>query len=185
VAVCARRKRDTIGATIEQQEEKMAGESSFDVVSDFDRQELKNALDQARREIATRYDFRGATAEIAEEKDELVVRVDGELRLKALRDIVESKAIKRGIDLRTFEWGTPQAAGSDTLRVQVKLRRGLDDATAKRIAKHVRDAFPKAKTQIQGESVRVSAKSRDELQAVIAALRTFDVDRPLQFENYR
>ena len=83
----------------------MAGESSFDVVSDFDRQELKNALDQARREIATRYDFRGATAEIAEDKDELVVRVDGELRLKALRDIVESKAIKRGIDLATHIGG--------------------------------------------------------------------------------
>ena len=83
----------------------MAGESSFDVVSDFDRRELKNALDQARREIATRYDFRNATAEIEEEKETLVVRVDAELRLKALRDILESKAVKRGIDLRTVGSG--------------------------------------------------------------------------------
>ena len=80
----------------------MPADNSFDVVSDFDRQEMKNALDQTRREVATRYDFRGATAEIEEEKEELVIRVDGELRLKALRDILESKAVKRGIDLRTF-----------------------------------------------------------------------------------
>ena len=113
----------------------MSGDSSFDVVSDFDHQELKNALDQARREIATRYDFRNATAEIEEEKETLVVRVDGELRLKALRDILESKAVKRGIDLRTFDWGRHEAAGGDTLRVVVKLRRGLDDSNAKQIAK--------------------------------------------------
>ncbi|MEI7605028.1 MAG: YajQ family cyclic di-GMP-binding protein [Chloroflexi bacterium] len=163
----------------------MSSDNSFDVVSDFDRQELKNALDQTRREIATRYDFRGATAEIEEEKEELVIRVDGELRLKALRDMLESKAIKRGVDLRTFEWGKHEAAGGDTLRIHVKLRRGLDDATAKRIAKAVRESFPKVKTQIQGEAVRVSAKSRDDLQAVIDFLRSFEVDRPLQFENYR
>ena len=163
----------------------MASDSSFDVVSDFDRQELKNALDQARREIATRYDFRGATAEIEEEKESLVVRVDGELRLKALRDILESKAVKRGVDLRTFDWGKQEAAGGDTLRVVVKLRRGLDDSTAKHIAKAIRDAFPKVKTQIQGPAVRVTGKSRDELQAVIAHLGSLPLDVPLQFENYR
>ena len=163
----------------------MSSDNSFDVVSDFDRQELKNALDQTRREIATRYDFRGATAEIEEEKEELVIRVDGELRLKALRDMLESKAIKRGVDLRTFEWGKHEAAGGDTLRIHVKLRRGLDYATAKRIAKAVRESFPKVKSQIHGEAVRVSAKSKDDLQAVINFLRSFEVDRPLQFENYR
>jgi len=163
----------------------MSGDSSFDVVSDFDRQELKNALDQARREVATRYDFRGAMAEIDEEKETLIVRVDGELRLKALRDILESKAVKRGVDLRTFDWGKHEAAGGDTLRVVVKLRRGLDDTTAKQIAKSVRDAFPKVKTQIQGPAVRVTGKSRDELQAVIDHLRGLPLDVPLQFENYR
>ena len=163
----------------------MPSDNSFDVVSDFDRQEMKNALDQTRREVATRYDFRGATAEIEEEKDELVIRVDGELRLKALRDSLESKAVKRGIDLRTFGWGKPEAAGSETLRIHVKLRSGLDDPTAKKITKSIRDAFPKVKTQIQGPSVRVVGKSRDELQAVIAHLRAMEFDRPLQFENYR
>jgi len=149
----------------------MPADNSFDVVSDFDRQEMKNALDQTRREVATRYDFRGATAEIEEEKEELIIRVDGELRLKALRDILESKAVKRGIDLRTFGWGKPEAAGSETLRIHVKLRSGLDDPTAKKITK--------------GEAVRVTGKSRDELQAVIDYLRAMEVDRPLQFENYR
>ena len=163
----------------------MATDNSFDVVSDFDRQEMKNALDQTRREIATRYDFRGATAEIEEEKAELVIRVDGELRLKALRDILESKAVKRGIDLRTFGWGKPEAAGSETLRIHVKLRSGLDDPTAKKVVKAIRDAFPKVKTQIQGETVRVTGKSRDELQAVIDFLRAMELDRPLQVENYR
>jgi uncharacterized protein YajQ (UPF0234 family) len=163
----------------------MSGDSSFDVVSDFDHQELKNALDQARREIATRYDFRNATAEIEEEKETLVVRVDGELRLKALRDILESKAVKRGIDLRTFDWGRHEAAGGDTLRVVVKLRRGLDDSNAKQIAKSIRDKFPKVKTQIQGPAVRVTGKSRDELQAVISYLKELPLDVPLQFENYR
>ena len=163
----------------------MSAENSFDVVSDFDRQEMKNALDQTRREVATRYDFRGATAEIEEAKDELVIRVDGELRLKALRDILESKAVKRGIDLRTFGWGKPEAAGSETLRIHVKLRSGLDEVTAKKITKTIRDSFPKVKTQIQGAAVRVTGKSRDELQAVIDLLRSMEVDRPLQFENYR
>lgn len=163
----------------------MASENSFDVVSEYDEQELKNALDQTRREIATRYDFRGATAEIEEEKGALIIRVDGELRLKALRDILESKSVKRGIDLRTYDWGRAEAAGGDTLRVQVQLRKGLDDVAAKKIAKFIRDAFPKVKTQIQGEAVRVTGKSRDELQEVMARLKDLDVERPLQFENYR
>lgn len=163
----------------------MATDNSFDVVSEYDEQELKNALDQTRREIATRYDFRDAVAEIKEEKGELIIRVDGDLRLKALRDILESKSVKRGIDLRTYDWGKAEAAGGDTLRVHVKLRKGLDDVAAKKVAKFVRDAFPKVKTQIQGEMVRVTGKSRDELQEVMTSLKECDVERPLQFENYR
>ena len=163
----------------------MAADNSFDVVSEYDEQELKNALDQTRREIATRYDVRDATAEIKEEKGELIIRVDGDLRLKALRDILESKSVKRGIDLRTYDWGKAEAAGGDTLRVHVKLRKGLDDVAAKKIAKFIRDTFPKVKTQIQGEAVRVTGKSRDELQEVMTSLKDLDVERPLQFENYR
>ena len=91
----------------------------------------------------------------------------------------------RGIDLRTFSWGKPEAAGSETLRIHVKLRSGLDDLSAKKVVKAIRDGFPKVKTQIQGETVRVTGKSRDELQAVIDLLRSMEFDRPLQFENYR
>ena len=93
--------------------------------------------------------------------------------------------MKRGIDLRTYDWGKAEAAGGDTLRIHVKLRKGLDDAAAKKIAKFIRDSFPKVKTQIQGEAVRVTGKSRDELQEVMTSLKDLDVERPLQFENYR
>ncbi len=165
----------------------MAGDISFDVVSDFDRQELMNALDQARREIGTRYDFKGATAEIELGKDEIVVRADSELRAKAIQDLIEGKAIRRSLSLKIFDWGTVEPAGGSTVRQRVGLRRGLPEDVAKKISKLVRDDFPKVKSQIQGDAVRVSGKSRDELQKVIARLREESEALPvaLQFENYR
>ncbi|MDQ3491790.1 MAG: YajQ family cyclic di-GMP-binding protein [Chloroflexota bacterium] len=165
----------------------MAGDISFDVVSDFDRQELMNALDQARREIGTRYDFKGATADIELGKDEIVVRADSELRAKAIQDLIEGKAIRRSLSLKIFDWGTIEPAGGNTVRQKVALRRGLPEDVAKKISKMIRDDFPKAKSQIQGDAVRVSSKSRDELQKVIARLREESEALPvaLQFENYR
>lgn len=165
----------------------MAGDISFDVVSDFDRQELMNSLDQARREIGTRYDFKGATADIELGKDEIVVRADSELRAKAIQDLIEGKAIRRSLSLKIFDWGTIEPAGGSTVRQKVALRRGLPEEVAKKISKMIRDDFPKAKSQIQGDSVRVSSKSRDELQKVIARLREESESLPvaLQFENYR
>lgn len=165
----------------------MAGDISFDVVSDFDRQELMNALDQARREIGTRYDFKGATADIELGKDEIVVRADSELRAKAIQDLIEGKAIRRSLSLKIFDWGTIEPAGGSTVRQKVALRRGLPEDVAKKISKMIRDDFPKAKSQIQGDAVRVSSKSRDELQKVIARLREESEALPvaLQFENYR
>jgi hypothetical protein len=163
----------------------MAGEFSFDVVSEFDAQELRNALDQARREIATRFDFKGGLAEIVQEKDALAIRTDSELRAKAIRDLVESKAIRRNLSLKIFAWGPLEPAGGMTLRQRVELRRGLSDELARKIAKIIRDEFPKAHGQVQGDAVRVSAKSKDDLQKVIARLRTLDEDVPLQFQNYR
>ncbi|MDQ3554302.1 MAG: YajQ family cyclic di-GMP-binding protein [Chloroflexota bacterium] len=165
----------------------MAGDISFDVVSDFDRQELMNALDQARREIGTRYDFKGATADIELGKDEIVIRADSELRAKSIRDLIEGKAIRRSLSLKIFEWGTIEPAGGSTVRQNVGLRRGLPEDVAKKISKMIRDDFPKAKSQIQGDAVRVSSKSRDELQKVIARLREESEALPvaLQFENYR
>ncbi|MBA3307693.1 MAG: YajQ family cyclic di-GMP-binding protein [Chloroflexi bacterium] len=165
----------------------MAGDISFDVVSDFDRQELMNALDQARREIGTRYDFKGATAEIELGKDEIVVRSDSELRAKSIQDLIESKAIRRSLSLKIFDWGTVEPASGSTVRQRAGLRRGLPEDVAKKIGKMIRDDFPKVKSQIQGDAVRVSGKSRDELQKVIARLREESEGLPvaLQFENYR
>jgi uncharacterized protein YajQ (UPF0234 family) len=165
----------------------MAGDISFDVVSDFDQQELVNALDQARREIQTRYDFKGSKAEIELGKDEVVFRADNEARARAMRDLLESKAIRRNLSLKIFDWGEIEEAGGNTVRQTIKLRRGLPDDLAKKITKLIRDDFPKVKSQIQGNAVRVSGKSKDELQKVIGRLRTESEGYPvpLQFENYR
>jgi uncharacterized protein YajQ (UPF0234 family) len=165
----------------------MAGDVSFDVVSDFDRQELVNALDQVRREITTRYDFKGAKADIELGKAELFIKADSELRAKAIRDLIESKAIKRGLSLKVFDWGTVEPAGGDTVRQTVTLRRGLPEDLAKRITKLIRDDFPRVKSQIQGDAVRVSGKSKDDLQKVIGRLREESEGYPvaLQFQNYR
>lgn len=165
----------------------MAGEVSFDVVSEFDRQELVNALDQVRREIATRYDFKGATAEIELGEEELTLLADSEMRAAAIKDLLESKAVRRGLSLKIFDWGRLEPAGGSRFRQSVGLRRGLPDELARKISKLVRDEFPKVKPQIQGDAVRVSGKSKDDLQRVIGRLRqeaeAYPV--PLQFQNYR
>jgi uncharacterized protein YajQ (UPF0234 family) len=165
----------------------VAGDASFDVVSDFDQQELVNALDQARREILTRYDFKGSKAEIELGKDEIVFRADNESRARAMRDLLESKAIRRGLSLKIFDWGEIEEAGGNTVRQKITLRRGLPDDLAKKITKLIRDDFPKVKSQIQGNAVRVSGKSKDDLQRVIGRLReeSEGYPVPLQFENYR
>jgi uncharacterized protein YajQ (UPF0234 family) len=165
----------------------MAGDVSFDVVSDFDQQELVNALDQARREIQTRYDFKGAKAEFELGKAEITLKADSDSRARAMRDLLESKAIRRGLSLKIFDWGEIEEAGGNTVRQNIALRRGLPDDLAKKITKLIRDEFPKAKSQIQGDAIRVSSKSKDELQKVIAKLRqeSEGYPVPLQFENYR
>ena len=163
----------------------MAGDQSFDVVSDFDEQELRNALDQVRREVGTRFDFKGVTVDLTQSKDELVLLTDDEYRATAVKDLIESKAIRRNLSLKIFDWGTVEPAGGNKVRQTIKLRRGLGDVVAKRITKLIRDEFPKVKSQIQGDAVRVSAKSKDDLQRVITRLRELDEPVPLQFENYR
>ena len=163
----------------------MAGDVSFDVVSDFDEQELRNALDQVRREVGQRYDFKGVTVELSQAKAELVLVTDDEHRAAAIKDLLESKAIRRGLSLKIFDWGKVEPAGGNKVRQTIGLRRGLPDVLAKKISKQIRDEFPKVKSQIQGEAVRVSGKSKDELQKVITRLRELDEDVPLQFENYR
>lgn len=165
----------------------MAGDVSFDVVSDFDRQELVNALDQVRREITTRYDFKGAKADIELGKEEVLIHTDSETRAKAIRDLIESKAVRRELSLKIFDWGPIEPAGGNTVRQKVGLRRGLSDELAKKMSKLIRDEFPKVKSQIQGDAVRVSGKSKDELQRVMQRLREEGEGYPvpLQFQNYR
>ena len=163
----------------------MAGDVSFDVVSDFDAQELRNALDQVRREIAQRYDFKGAHVELTQAPDELVLTTDDEFRAKAVRDLIESKAVRRNLSLKIFDWGAIEPAGGNRVRQRIGLRRGLNEDLARRISKLIREEFPKVRPQVQGDAVRVSGKSKDELQRVIVRLRELDEPVPLQFENYR
>ena len=163
----------------------MAGDISFDVVSEFDEQELRNALDQVRREVGQRYDFKGVTVDLTQAKDEVTLVTDDEHRAAAVKDLIESKAIRRSLSLKIFDWGKVEPAGGNKVRQTIKLRRGLTEDVAKRISKLIRDEFPKAKSQIQGDAVRVSGKSRDELQRVITRLRELDEPVPLQFQNYR
>ncbi len=163
----------------------MAGDASFDVVSDFDEQELRNALDQVRREVQQRFDFKGVTVDLTQAKDELTLLTDDEHRAAAVKDLIESKAIRRGLSLKIFDWGKVEPSGGNKVRQAISLRRGLPDDLAKRLTKLIRDEFPKVKSQIQGEAIRVSGKSKDELQKVIVRLRELDEALPLQFENYR
>jgi uncharacterized protein YajQ (UPF0234 family) len=163
----------------------MAGESSFDVVSDFDEQELRNALDQVRREVQQRYDFKGVTVDLTQGKTELTLVTDDEHRAAAVRDLIESKAIRRNLSLKIFDWGKVEPSGGSKVRQEIGLRRGLPDELARRLTKLIRDEFPKVKSQIQGDAIRVSGKNKDDLQKVIARLRELDEPVPLQFQNYR
>ena len=160
-------------------------DSTFDLVSDFDQQELVNALDQVRREVATRYDFKGNTISLELGKTSITLLADDEYRAAAVKDLVESKAVRRNLSLKIFDWGRIEPAAGGTVRQEIGLRRGLTAEQAKELSKLIRDRFPKVKPSIQGDAVRVSGKSRDELQAVITALRELDYPVALQFQNYR
>jgi hypothetical protein len=163
----------------------MAGDVSFDVVSDFDEQELRNALDQVRREIQQRFDFKGVTVELTQGKTELTLLTDDEHRAAAVKDLIETKAVRRNLSLKIFDWGKVEPAGGNKVRQVIGLRRGLSDDLARKISKLIREEFPKVKPQIQGDAVRVAGKNKDDLQRVIARLRELDEPVPLQFQNYR
>ena len=160
-------------------------DSTFDLVSDFEQQELVNALDQVRREVATRYDFKGSKVSLELGKSAITLIADDEYRAAAVKDLLESKAVRRNLSLKIFDWGRLEPASGGTVRQEIGLRRGLTAEQAKELSKLIRDRFPKVKPSIQGDAVRVAGKSRDELQAVIAALRELDYPVALQFQNYR
>jgi uncharacterized protein YajQ (UPF0234 family) len=163
----------------------MAGDCSFDIVSQFDEQELLNAVDQTRREVQTRYDLKDTRTEITTSKDSITILTESMLTLKGVRDILESKALRRNLSLKIFKPGKEENAAGGRVRQVIQLQQGISQDLAKEIGKHIREAYPKVRTQIQGEAVRVLAKSRDELQAVIALLKQKDYPVPLQFINYR
>jgi uncharacterized protein YajQ (UPF0234 family) len=163
----------------------MAQEFSFDVVSDYDHQELVNALDQARREIGARYDFKNLTAEIELEKEQLTLTTESDMQLRAMIDILKTKLHKRGLDLKILDPQKPENAAKGNLRQVVKLRRGISDDLARTLQKQIRADQPKVQVRIQGDQLRVTARDKDALQAVIASLRGADLDVPLQFTNYR
>lgn len=160
-------------------------DSSFDVVSDFDQQELVNALDQVRREVATRFDFKGSRVSLELGKGEITLHADDEFRAGSVKDLLQTKAVRRGLSLKIFDWGKLEPAAGGTVRQRIGLHRGLTSDQAKEISKMVRDRFPKVKPAIQGDAVRVIGKSKDELQGVITHLRGLDYPVALQFINYR
>ncbi|WP_415855369.1 YajQ family cyclic di-GMP-binding protein [Sinomonas sp. G460-2] len=159
-------------------------DSTFDVVSKVDKQEVANALNQAQKEIAQRYDFKGVGAEIDFSGEKILLKANSEERVKAVLDVFESKLIKRGISLKSLDAGDPFASGKE-YRLEASIKEGISQEHAKKITKLIRDEGPKSvKAQIQGDELRVSSKSRDDLQATITLLKGFD-EADLQFVNFR
>ncbi len=167
----------------------MASEFSFDVVSTFDKQEMANAIDQARREIATRFDLKDSGSTIELEPTLIKLASASEMTLESVRDILVGRAVKRGVSAKVFDFQEVEEATKGTVRQSVKLRQGLPQDLAREIVKVVRDRCPKLKAQIQGDAVRVTGKAKDELQAAISAVRDAEKDKawvnPVQFDNYR
>ena len=163
----------------------MASQNSFDIVSKFDHQELRNAVDQTIREVRTRYDLKDTKTEIEQDDNQLVVTADSDMTLRAVRDILESKVIRRNLSLKILDYQEPENAAGGRVRQTVKLRQGINEDLAREISKRIRTEFKKVTPQVQGDLVRVSGKNRDDLQAVIQTLRESDYPVPLQFVNYR
>jgi uncharacterized protein YajQ (UPF0234 family) len=160
-------------------------DSSFDIVSKVERQEVDNALNQTGREIATRFDFKNVGASIEWSGEKIEMKANGEERVKAILDVFETKLVKRGISLKALDAGEPQLSGKE-YKIFATIQEGITQDNAKKIAKIIRDEGPKGvKAQVQGEELRVSSKSRDDLQAVQALLKGKDLDFAVQFVNYR
>ena len=166
----------------------MAQQSSFDVTTGVDLQEVDNAINQAQKELAQRYDFKGSKSEIEFKRaEELITLVaDNDFQMRALFDIVQTKLIKRGVSVKNLDVGEIKQAGGDTVRREVKLKTSLDADTAKKVAAAIKDAkLKKVQAAIQGDQVRVTSPSKDELQTAIALLRSKDFGVELKFGNYR
>lgn len=160
-------------------------DSTFDIVSKVDKMELDNALHQAQKEIAQRYDFKNVGAELGYSGEKVLLKANTEERVKAVLEVFESKLIKRGISLRSLDAGEPYASGKE-YRIEAGVKQGIEQDDAKKISKIIRDEAPKSvKSQIQGDELRVSSKSRDDLQSTMAILKAAKLDVDLQFVNFR
>ena len=165
----------------------MASENSFDIVSKIEMQEIKNAIEQAMKEVAQRFDFKGSKSEIKleEKNNEILVSSDDEYKLKSLLDILQSKLVKRGISLKALTYEKIESALGGTVKQNIKLQQGIPSEKAKEVIKVIKETRLKVQSQIQGDQVRVTGKNRDDLQAVIKLLRERDFGIDMQFENYR
>lgn len=160
---------------------------SFDVVSEIDAQEVDNAVNQAKKEITTRFDFKGSKSSIDFDKDQNTIKVfaDDDMKLRALHQILEQKMAKRSLDLSCLDYGKEEQASGSSIRQQITIRSGIDKDSAKKITKAIKDSKLKVQAQIQGEQVRVTGKKIDDLQEVIAMLKSANLGLPLQFVNMR
>ena len=165
----------------------MSASYSFDVVSDFDRQELVNAINQTEREVSQRYDLKGSNTEITLEESQIIFLTDSDMTLKAVVDILLQMATKRKLSLKIFDFQDPETAAGNRLKQNVVLRKGLAQDVAKKLSKAIRDQLKKVNVAIQGDSLRITGKSKDDLQLAIEILKIKEdeLEIPLQFENYR
>src|SRR6476619_300006 len=163
----------------------MAATYSFDIVSDFDHQELVNAIDQTVREIKSRYDLKDTKTTVELGEDVITISTDSEFTLEAVHTLLQTKSAKRNLSLKIFDYGKVESASGNRVRQEIKLKKGISKEIAKQISKLIRDEFKKVQASIQGDAVRVSAKDKDDLQAVIQRLKQEDLPVALQFNNYR
>jgi len=158
---------------------------SFDVVSQIDMQEVENAINQARKEIGTRYDFRGSKSRIDWDKEKINIVADDDFKMRQLVDMLKEKAVRRGIDARALDVGKAEEGLGGLMKCEIKLKQGVPTETARQIVKAIKDSKTKVQAQIQEDQVRVSGKKRDDLQEAIAALRGKEFGMPLQYNNFR
>ncbi|MCX7770283.1 MAG: YajQ family cyclic di-GMP-binding protein [Proteobacteria bacterium] len=158
---------------------------SFDIVSKVNMQEIDNAVNQAKREIETRYDFKGSKCSITLLKNEIEIIADNDFKLNQVLEVLKAKAVKRGVNLKSLVPGKIEKASGDTVRQKISIKQGLTQEEAKEISKIIKDTKLKVQAQIMGDELRVSGKKIDDLQAVIAHLKSIDYKVPLQFTNYR
>ncbi|HRI44086.1 MAG TPA: YajQ family cyclic di-GMP-binding protein [Fimbriimonadaceae bacterium] len=162
-----------------------ATDFSFDIVCRVDMQEVRNAIDQAQREMSNRYDFKGSKCEIEFEKSDITLHADDDFKLQQVKDILESKLIRRGIDIRLIDYGKVEPATGLSVRQKVILKQGIEQDKAKALIKQIKDSGIKVQAQIQGDEVRVSGKNKDDLQKCIQFVKGLDLAMPVDFVNYR